>query len=99
MTRFLGLGFTLEQVVAMCTVNPARVLGEADRLGSLAVGRQADLSVLEVRQGAWVVYDVLGEALPVETCVVPVATVKRGRVFEPEWGPYPWGWEPAPARP
>ena len=23
-----------------------------------------------------------------------VLTVKRGRVFEPEWGPHPWGWEP-----
>jgi hypothetical protein len=22
--------------------------------------------------------------------------VKRGRVFEPEWGPHPWGWEPEP---
>jgi len=20
--------------------------------------------------------------------------VKRGQVFEPEWGPHPWGWEP-----
>ncbi len=99
MARFLGLGFTLEQVVAMCTVNPARALGEAHRLGSLTVGRQADVSVLEVRQGAWVVYDVLGEALPVDTCLVPVATIKRGRVFEPEWGPHPWGWEPAPALP
>ncbi|HZQ38790.1 MAG TPA: amidohydrolase/deacetylase family metallohydrolase, partial [Dehalococcoidia bacterium] len=26
MTRFLGLGFSLQQVVAMCTVNPARAL-------------------------------------------------------------------------
>jgi hypothetical protein len=21
-------------------------------------------------------------------------TVKRGRVFTPDWGPRPWGWEP-----
>lgn len=99
MTRFLGLGFSLEQVVTMCTVNPARALGESDRLGSLAVGRQADVSVLERREGAWVVYDVLGEPLPVDTCLVPVVTLKRGRVFEPEWGPHPWGWEPAQASP
>ena len=24
-------------------------------------------------------------------------TVKRGAVYEPEWGPYPWGWLPAPS--
>jgi dihydroorotase len=97
MTRFLGLGFTVDQVITMCTMNPAKAIGEGDRLGSLAVGRQADVSVLELRQGEWVVYDVLGTALPVETCFVPALAVKRGNVFAPEWGPRPWGWEPEPA--
>ena len=94
MARFLGMGFTLEQVVAMSTVNPARAIGEVDRLGSLAVGRQADISVLEVRDGRWVVYDTLRDSIKIDKTVVPVLTVKRGRVFEPEWGPHPWGWEP-----
>src|SRR6266542_1085113 len=94
MTRFLGLGFTLAQVVTMCTENPARAIGAADRLGSLAVGRQADISVLELREGDWVVYDVLGAGLRVTQAVVPFLTVKKGRVFMPDWGPRPWGWEP-----
>jgi dihydroorotase len=97
MARFLGLGFSLEQVIAMCTANPARVLGEQDRLGSLAVGRQADVSVLELREGDWVVHDTVGDSLRVTQAVAPVVTLKRGRVFEPEWGPHPWGWEPTPA--
>ena len=94
MARFLGMGFTLEQVIAMSTVNPARAIGEVTRLGSLAVGRQADISVLEVRDGRWVVYDTLRDSMKIDKTVVPVLTVKRGRVFEPEWGPHPWGWEP-----
>ena len=94
MARFLGMGFTLEQVIAMSTVNAARAIGEAHRLGSLAVGRQADISVLEVRDGRWVVYDTLRDSMKIDKTVVPVLTVKRGRVFEPEWGPHPWGWEP-----
>jgi dihydroorotase len=94
MARFLGMGFTFEQVIAMSTVNPARAIGEANRLGSLAVGRQADISVLEVRDGRWVVYDTLRDSMKIDKTVVPVLTVKRGRVFEPEWGPHPWGWEP-----
>ena len=94
MARFLGMGFTLEQVIAMSTVNPARAIGEDGRLGSLAVGRQADISVLEVREGRWVVYDTLRDSMKIDKTVVPVLTVKRGRVFEPEWGPHPWGWEP-----
>jgi dihydroorotase len=94
MTRFLGLGFTLAQVVTMCTSNPARAIGAGERLGSLAAGRQADISVLEIREGEWTVYDVLRASLRVTRAVVPFVTVKRGRVFTPDWGPRPWGWEP-----
>src|SRR3989454_4129556 len=94
MTRFLGLGFTLEQVVTMCTANPAKAIGMAHRLGSLIAGRQADVSILELRDGDWMVYDVLGAGLRVTKAVVPFLTVKRGRVFMPDWGPRPWGWEP-----
>src|SRR5918999_2905850 len=97
MTRFLGLGFTLEQVVTMCTENPAKAIGADQRLGSLAVARQADISVLEIHDGDWVVYDVLGASLRVKQAVVPVLTVKRDEVFMSDWGPRPWGWEPDPA--
>jgi dihydroorotase len=94
MTRFLGLGFSLPGVVTMSTANPARALGEESRLGSLAVGRQADISVIEIRDGEWTVNDVVGATMRVTKAVVPFVTVKRGEVFTPEWGPRPWGWEP-----
>ncbi len=94
MTRFLAMGFTLDQVVEQCTINPARALGEQDRLGSLAVGKQADISVLEIKEGDWVVYDVLGGSRKVDRAVVPVLAVKKGQVFEAGWGPRTWGWEP-----
>jgi len=94
MTRFLALGFTLPQVVTMCTANPAKAVGAEHRLGRLAVGRQADVSVLEIRDGDWMVYDVLGAGLRARQAVVPFLTVKKGRVFTPDWGPRSWGWEP-----
>lgn len=99
MTRFLGLGFTLPQVVTMCTENPAKAIGAGERLGSLKVGRQADISVLEVEQGDWVVYDILGAGLRVDRAFAPHLTVKRGRVFMPDFGPRPWGWLPDRALP
>ena len=73
---------------------PAKAIGAAQRLGSLAVDRQADISVLDIHDGDWVVYDVLGASLQVNQAVVPFLTVKRGQVFMPDWGPRPWGWEP-----
>ena len=94
MTRFLAMEFTLEQVVEMSTLNPAKALGQEDRIGSLAVGHQADISVLDMVEGDWVVYDVVGGSRRTEKAVVPVLTVKRGEVYEAGWGPRPWGWEP-----
>jgi predicted amidohydrolase len=94
MTRFRGLGFTLAQVVTMSTENPARAIRAGHRLGSLATGCQADISLLELCLGEWLVYDALDASLPVTQAVVPFLTVKKGRVFPPDWGPRPWGWEP-----
>ncbi len=97
MTRFLALGFTLEQVVTMCTSNPAKAIAQDHRLGSFVEGRQADVSVLDLRDGDWVVKDVVGGSLPAEKAFIPVLAIKRGEVFTPEWGPRTWGWEPDPA--
>lgn len=94
MTRFLGLGFTLDQVVTMSTANPAKAIGADQRIGSLAVGRQADISVLTLDEGDWVVYDILGSGLRVNRAFAPHLTVKRGQVFMPDFGPRPWGWWP-----
>ncbi len=99
MTRFLGLGFTLPQVVTMSTANPAKAIGLSHRLGSLAVGRQADISVLELRPGDWLVYDILGAGLRVDRALAPHLTVKRGAVFTPDFGPRAWGWWPDRAAP
>ena len=73
------------------------VAGEAARV--VEVGRQADVSVLGLRQGDWMVYDILGSGLRVDRAFLPHLTVKRGTVFAPDFGPRPWGWEPDRALP
>jgi dihydroorotase len=51
MSKFLNLGFTLEQVIAMATINPAKVINRAPKLGTLQIGAPADISMLEVVDG------------------------------------------------
>ena len=94
MTRFLAMDFTLDQVVTMCTLNPAKAIGEENRIGTLGVGMQADISVLDLEEGDWVLKDVVGGTRRTEKAVVPTLTVKKGEVFEVGWGPRSWGWEP-----
>ena len=92
--RFMALGFSLEDVIRMTTHNPAGALGMRDTLGSLAVGRAADISVLREETGDWVFHDTEGDTLRGDKAIVPVVTVKGGEVFAPDWGPRPWGWLP-----
>ena len=51
MSKFISLGFTLAQVVAMATATPARVIGRLPKHGTLQVGAPADVSILEVVEG------------------------------------------------
>ena len=48
LTKFLAMGMSLEQIIACCTINPARAIGWEDRIGNLEVGREADISVLQI---------------------------------------------------
>ncbi|HIN05418.1 MAG TPA: amidohydrolase/deacetylase family metallohydrolase [Dehalococcoidia bacterium] len=94
MTRFLAMDFTFDQVVTMSTENPAKAAGVADRLGTLHPGKQADITVLDIQEGSWVLYDVVGGSRKSDKAVIPVMAVKKGEVFEAGWGPRPWGWAP-----
>src|SRR3954466_8836404 len=51
MSKFMGLGFTLEQVVAMATSAPAEIIDPEPKLGTLQVGAPADVSIMELVQG------------------------------------------------
>jgi dihydroorotase len=51
MSKFLGLGFTLKQVVAMATTAPAKVINRGEKLGTLQVGAPADVTLMEVIEG------------------------------------------------
>ena len=94
---FMELGFSVEEVVRMTTINPARALGIEEQAGSLAVGREADISVLEQMEGRWELTDANGVSRKGSSALVPAFTIKGGRVIEPGEPPHPWGWTPPPA--
>lgn len=43
----VGNGFTPLEAIRICTLNGATYLGRADRVGSIAIGKQADLVVID----------------------------------------------------
>jgi dihydroorotase len=51
MSKFLNMGFSLEQVIAMATTSPARVINRLPKLGTLQQGAPADVSIMELVNG------------------------------------------------
>jgi dihydroorotase len=96
-SKFLALGYTFAQVIRMTTANAARVLGMEGEIGALAVGRVADITVLEIATGAWQFEDAWGQTFTGEQAIVPVQTIRAGEMVAPDWGPHPWGWLPREA--
>jgi dihydroorotase len=51
MSKFLGLGFTLEQVIAMATSAPAKIINRAPKLGTLQIGAPGDVAIMQLAAG------------------------------------------------
>src|SRR5215831_1210467 len=81
MSKFLGLGFALEQVVAMATVNPARIINRQPKLGTLQVGAPGDVAIMELVEGPVSFVDTRNNTRNGRAYLKPVQTVTAGVVF------------------
>ncbi len=97
MSRFMACGYTLAQVVQMTTLNAAKAMRLEGSIGTIKVGHDADLTILDAVTGRWRFRDTTGVAFTGETALVPVQTVRAGELISPDWGPHPWGWLPEEA--
>ncbi|HEY6257541.1 MAG TPA: amidohydrolase/deacetylase family metallohydrolase [Xanthobacteraceae bacterium] len=81
MSKFMGLGFTLDQVVAMATVNPAKVIGRVPKLGTLQVGAPGDVAIMELIEGPVSFVDTRNNTRNGRLYLKPVQTVTAGVPF------------------
>ena len=57
MSKMLMLGMELKEVVYRSTVTPARAIGRFPGVGTLGEGREADVAILEIEEGAFAFHD------------------------------------------
>ena len=81
MSKFLNMGFTLEQVVAMATINPAKVINRIPKLGTLQAGAPADATVIDIVQGPVEFVDTRNNKRAGKVHIRPVNTVTAGVPF------------------
>src|SRR5688572_12453800 len=82
LTKFLPLGLSFDQIIANCTVNAARAVGWQDRIGSLEVGREADIAVLQILDDPVTLRDSLGAEKLHRQRIAAKWTVRAGELFQ-----------------
>lgn len=93
MSKFMALGLSLDQVVAMTTLHPARALHETHRRGSLTPGLPADVTLLERVAGEFIFADGrAGNTITSREMLAPRLAIKNGSVHkialelgDPDW--------------
>lgn len=78
MTLLMAFGLTLEQVIPMATCNPANIFLKDAQAGTLMVGAEADISVLNDERGRWRLRDNSGDQVITERLIRPAFCLKSG---------------------
>ena len=89
LSEFLMLGVDLDKLIELVTVKPAQVYDYGVELGTLRPGREADISIFELREGKFTFVDLSGDKRTGRQRLLPVATIRSGRLFETTQQFYP----------
>ena len=81
MSKFMAMGFTLEQVVAMATIGPAKIINRAPKIGTLQQGAPGDVSIMELVEGPVTFVDTRNNKRDGKAYLKPVQTVINGVPF------------------
>lgn len=78
LSKFLALGFSLEDVIAASTVKPATIIGKVPKLGTLQVGAPGDVTILELVEGPVQPLDTSNNPRTGKAYLKAVQTVREG---------------------
>ena len=81
MSKMIGLGFSLAEVITMTTAAPARVIGRIPKHGTLQMGAPADLSILEIVDGPVSFVDTRNNKREGKMHLRPIGAVIAGVAF------------------
>lgn len=78
MVSLMALGLSLEEVIPMATINAARMINMDDKIGTLGIGRGADITVLSDEIGRWSLQDNDGTEVTAKRMLEPLFCLRDG---------------------
>ena len=94
MSKFLAMGVALDDIIRRSTVNPAREIHRAE-LGTLSVGKDADIAVLELMKGHFGYIDCGVAKMDADVRLTARMTIRAGRILYDPSGLSMVQWEKA----
>jgi dihydroorotase len=82
MTELLTLGMSLEEIIPTVTSNAAAMVRMEDEIGALKVGRDADISVLDIANGRFKLSDNSGVEVVTDKLIRPVFCLRAGKRYD-----------------
>lgn len=77
MSKFLIMGFSLEEIIEKVTKNPAKILNLKDR-GTIEIGKKADFTIFQLKKGNYIFYDSMGNRKFSNILISPEFVIKNG---------------------
>jgi dihydroorotase len=83
LSKFLLLGLSIDKVLELTTIKPAHAFDFGLELGTLKPGGPADISILELREGAFEFVDAVGSKRAGRQRLFATAAIRDGKLFSP----------------
>lgn len=94
-SKFLALGMPLQEAVEKATVNPAKIIGKKNLLGTIREEAFGDLTILDLEKGRFEFVDADGQTKIGAERLIPTMAVAGGRPFlAKSWSQIGWDWPP-----
>jgi dihydroorotase len=79
MSKFLAMGMDLKSVINASTWKPAQIINRKE-LGNLSVGTEADIAVLDLRNGKFGLFDYTGYRIETDKKLECEMTIRAGKI-------------------
>ena len=89
LSKYVHLGYSVDDALALGTMKPAAAVGLPDHIGTLKVGADADIAVIQHREGPVTFTDADGNERAGTQVMLPVETLRKGRRFNPQHSYHP----------
>ncbi len=89
LSKYVHLGYSIDDALALGTKAPAAAVNLPDHIGTLKVGADADVAIIQHREGKVTFTDADANERIGNQIMLPVETLRKGRRFSPQHSVHP----------